>query len=124
MSHATGRSFARDATVSTYPKTRTETLAHAGLTYQRVTLEPGWRWSECVGPALGATRCPKHHRGYMLAGRLAVAVNDGEPREFVAGDVYDFPPGHDAWVVGDEPVVHLDIVVDESNAAGGERDDG
>lgn len=115
------RSFARDATVVTYPKTRIETVALAGITYARITLEPGWRWSECVGPASGATRCPKHHRGYMLAGRLAVTVDGNDPREFVAGDVYEFPPGHDAWVVGDESVVHLDVVVDTTNAAGGDE---
>jgi len=124
MSHPSGRSFAHNATVVTYPKTRIETLAFAGITYVRATMEPGWRWSECVGPKLGVMRCPKHHRGCMLAGRLAVTVNDGEPREFVAGDVYDFPPGHDAWVIGDDAVVHLDIVVDEANASGGDWDDG
>lgn len=124
MSDPRGRSFAHDATVVTYPKTRIETVALAGITYARITLEPGWRWSECVGPALGAIQCPKHHRGYMLAGRLAVAVNDGKPHEFVAGDVYEFPPGHDAWVIGDEAVVHLDVVADATNTAGGEERDG
>ncbi|HVX29097.1 MAG TPA: cupin domain-containing protein [Nitrolancea sp.] len=124
MNQPNGRSFDLDADVVTYPKTRVETLALAGITYMRITLEPGWRWSECVGPALGMTRCPKHHRGYLLAGRLAVTVNDGEPREFVAGDVYEFPPGHDAWVVGDEAVVHLDIVVEAANGAGRDERDG
>jgi hypothetical protein len=120
MSQASGRSFAQDAAVVTYPKTRIETVAHAGITYVRATMEPGWRWSECIGPALGVTHCPKHHRGYMVAGRLAVTVNDADPREFVAGDVYDFPEGHDAWVVGDEAVVHLDIVPNEPGANGEE----
>ncbi|HEX7103751.1 MAG TPA: hypothetical protein VF201_13995 [Nitrolancea sp.] len=118
MSQLISRSFERDATVVTYLKTRVETLALAGITYVRITLEPGWRWSECVGPALDMTRCPKHHRGYMLAGRLAVTVDGGDPSEFAAGDVYEFQPGHDAWVVGNEPVVHLDIVSDETSASG------
>jgi len=106
-------SLATNSSVTTQPKTRIETLSLNGITYTRVTLEPGWRWSECVGPALGLERCPKRHRGYMVAGRLAVEIAGAEPCEFSAGDVYAFPPGHDAWVVGDELVVHLDIAPDE-----------
>ena len=113
MGQLVGATLATMGSIVTQPKTRIETLSLSGITYTRVTLEPGWRWSECVGPALGAERCPKRHRGYMVAGRLAVELDGAEPREFVAGDVYDFPPGHDAWVVGDETVVHLDISPEE-----------
>ena len=113
MDQLVGASLATNGSVATQPKTRTETLSLGGITYTRVTLEPGWRWSECIGPALGLKRCPKRHRGYMVTGRLAVEIAGVEPREFVAGDVYVFPPGHDAWVVGDETVVHLDVTPGE-----------
>jgi len=113
MSQLVGTSLAANGSVVTRPKTRIETLSLSGITYTRVTLEPGWRWSECVGPELGLDRCPKRHRGYMVAGRLAVEIAGADPQEFAAGDIYEFPPGHDAWVVGDEAVVHLDIGLDE-----------
>ncbi|HEX3723435.1 MAG TPA: hypothetical protein VHV31_11620 [Nitrolancea sp.] len=109
MDQLIGAALATDSTVVTQPKTRTETLSLSGISYTRVTLEPGWRWSECIGPSLGLDRRPKRHRGYMVSGRLVVEIAGAPPREFVAGDVYEFPPGHDAWVVGDDSVVHLDI---------------
>jgi len=113
MSQPVSASLATFGSSVSLPKTRIETLSFSGITYTRATLEPGWRWSECVGPSIGADRCPKRHRGYMVAGRLGVAIDAAAPQEFVAGDVYEIPPGHDAWVVGDEAVIHLDVSPDE-----------
>ena len=75
----------------------------------RGRLEPGWRWSTDVGPIMGTRSCPVHHFQILLAGRLGVRMDDGEEAEFGPNELFDVPPGHDAWVVGDEPVVILDV---------------
>jgi class 3 adenylate cyclase len=71
--------------------------------------QPGWRWSTHMGPRAGTTSCPVHHVQVFLSGRFAVRMDDGEEVEFGPLDVGDIPPGHDAWVVGDEPVHILDF---------------
>ena len=78
-------------------------------TIGRIELQPGWRWSDEVGPAEGEDSCQRHHEGYCLAGRLLVKMDDGDEREFGAGDLFVIEPGHDAWVVGDEPWIGLDF---------------
>jgi class 3 adenylate cyclase len=75
----------------------------------RARLEPGWRWSTSIKPAVGTAWCEAHHLHLLLAGRFGVAMDDGEHAEFARGDVFDVPPGHDAWVVGDEVVDLIDI---------------
>lgn len=71
--------------------------------------QPGWRWSTHMGPGAGMTSCPVHHVQIYLSGRFAVRMDDGEEVEFGPLDIGDIPPGHDAWVVGDEPVHILDF---------------
>jgi mannose-6-phosphate isomerase-like protein (cupin superfamily) len=82
----------------------------------RATFEPGWRWSECVKPAVGGDSCQVDHFGYCVSGRLHVEMNDGEELEFGAGDAMRVPPGHNAWVVGDEPYVGIDFTGAETYA--------
>ena len=74
----------------------------------RLVFEPGWRWSEDVKPIAQTASCEAPHFQYHVSGELAIAMDDGT--EFVArpGDVTSLPSGHDAWVVGDEPVVVVD----------------
>jgi class 3 adenylate cyclase len=79
------------------------------LAIGRATLRPGWRWSTDLGPEVGTPSCLHHHFHVQLSGRMAFQLDGEGPEEFVAGDVFDVPPGHDAWVVGDEPVVVLDV---------------
>ena len=79
------------------------------LSVGRAILPPGWRWSLDVRPVVGTALCEIHHLHVLLAGRLAVQMASGELYEFVPNDVMDIPPGHDAWVVGDEEVVLLDV---------------
>ncbi len=75
----------------------------------RALLQPGWRWSEDVQPNVGTPSCEVHHFHVVLRGSFAVRMDDGEEAVFVAGDVCDIPPGHDAWVVGTEVAEILDI---------------
>ncbi len=88
---------------------RVEIVRLAGGTVGRGTFEPGWRWSEHVNPIAGTETCQAAHMGYCVSGRMVVRMDDGTEKEIGAGDVLVIPPGHDAWVVGDEPVVVLDI---------------
>jgi class 3 adenylate cyclase len=72
-------------------------------------LEPGWRWSLHMQPTMGTPSCPVHHLQVLLSGRFHVRMDDGEEAEFGPNDIADVPAGHDAWVVGDEPAILLDL---------------
>ncbi|HKZ19100.1 MAG TPA: adenylate/guanylate cyclase domain-containing protein [Acidimicrobiia bacterium] len=86
------------------------TLVDIGpLAIGRAILEPGWRWSTDLKQAVGTELCQLHHLHVLVAGRMAFQMADGKVHEFAPGDVMDIPPGHDAWVVGEEPVVVFDI---------------
>ena len=74
----------------------------------RATFEPGWRWSEHVKPIAGTESCQAPHFQYHVSGRIAIKMDDGTVFEAKAGDVTSLPSGHDAWVVGDEPVIAVD----------------
>jgi len=74
----------------------------------RLTLQPGWRWSDHVKPIAGTDLCEAPHFQYHVQGTLRVQMADGSEFDAVAGDVTALPEGHDAWVVGDEPVVVVD----------------
>ena len=75
------------------------------VTAGRVTLEPGWRWSEAIKPIAGTDSCEVQHTGYVVSGRMRVVMDDGSEQEIGPGDVYVIRPGHDAWVIGDETYV-------------------
>jgi hypothetical protein len=102
------KSFARPDETREFPNGRAEILsidqAHVG----RLNFQPGWRWSTDVKPIAGTSSCEAPHFQYHVSGRLAIRMDDGT--EFIAnpGDVTVLPQGHDAWVVGDEPVVVVD----------------
>ena len=80
-----------------------------GVIVGRATLEPGWRWSEDIQPTAKTDSCEASHFGYQLSGVLKVRMDDGTEFETRAGDVCLIAPGHDAWVVGNEPVVLVDF---------------
>ena len=103
--------------VRTFPLGRFEVLHVGELTIGRATYEPGWRWSEHVGRALGQTSCPVEHVGMVIAGRNLVTMDDGSSFEMGPGDVFTIGPGHDSEVVGDEPYVSLHFVGASSYAS-------
>jgi quercetin dioxygenase-like cupin family protein len=74
----------------------------------RAMFQPGWRWSEHVKPIAGTDSCQAAHLGYQVSGRMGVRMDDGEEMEFGPGDFMSIPPGHDGWVIGDEPAVMID----------------
>ena len=89
-------------------KGRFELVTLGGMTIGRATYEPGWRWSEHVGPKIGQTRCDVEHVGLVLSGIATAAFDDGRVVELRAGSLFYIPPEpHDSWVIGDEPYVSL-----------------
>ena len=80
-----------------------------GATVMRTTFQPGWRWSESVKPVVGGDSCQTHHVGYSISGRMHVVMDDGQELEIGPGEAFQIPPGHDAWIVGDEPYVGVDF---------------
>jgi predicted RecA/RadA family phage recombinase len=90
------------------PKGIFEIVRLGGMTIGRATYEPGWRWSEHVGPGVGATRCAVEHVGMVIAGAATAAFEDGRVVELAAGELFYIPAlPHDSWVVGAEPYVSL-----------------
>ncbi|MBP0455018.1 cupin domain-containing protein [Kitasatospora sp. RG8] len=73
----------------------------------RAVFQPGWRWSRHIKPIAGTDSCQASHLGYVVSGRMKIVMDDGEEAEFGPGDFMICPPGHDAWVMGDEPCVAL-----------------
>jgi quercetin dioxygenase-like cupin family protein len=90
-------------------KGRVELVRLDGVVVGRATFAPGWRWSEHVKPTAGTKLCQAAHTGYVVSGRQAVRMADGSEVELGPGDAFVVPPGHDAWVVGDEPCVTIDF---------------
>ena len=74
----------------------------------RGTFQPGWKWSKHVKPIAKTESCQASHVGYFISGRMKVVMDDGEEQEFGPGDFMICPPGHDAWIVGDEACVLID----------------
>ncbi|HLI59957.1 MAG TPA: cupin domain-containing protein [Solirubrobacteraceae bacterium] len=88
---------------------RIEVVVLGETTVGRATFEPGWRWSVDVKPAAGTELCEVRHTGYVVSGREGVRMSDGTEFELGPGDAFVIDPGHDAWVIGDEPCVTLDF---------------
>lgn len=88
--------------------TSVEIVKIAGGEVGRYTFQPGWRWSECIKPVAGTDSCQVEHVGYVVSGSMHIEHHDGSGN-IAAGDVYRIPPGHDAHVVGDEPVVVVEF---------------
>jgi mannose-6-phosphate isomerase-like protein (cupin superfamily) len=81
----------------------------SGGSVMRTTFEPGWKWSKSVKPIAGTDSCQTHHLGYCISGAMHVVMDDGSEIDVGPGDAVEIPPGHDAWVTGDEPYVGVDV---------------
>jgi quercetin dioxygenase-like cupin family protein len=97
-------------------KTRVEVVRLEGFTLGRFNFEPGWRWSECVKPVVKTDSCQVSHAGYAISGRIRVRMQDGTEQTISAGESYTIPPGHDAWVEGNEPFVAIEVMSAEQYA--------
>jgi mannose-6-phosphate isomerase-like protein (cupin superfamily) len=90
-------------------KTEVNVVRVGGNEVGRFTFEPGWRWSECVKPVAGTDSCEMTHLGYVVSGQIHVVHDDGTAVDVGPGDAYVIEPGHDAWVLGDEPFVGVEF---------------
>jgi quercetin dioxygenase-like cupin family protein len=98
-----------DETVG-FPKGRFDKITIGEMVLGRARYEPGWIWSKDVGPQTGQTSCPVEHVGLVISGRAAIRMDDGQEVIVGPGDFFSVGPGHDSWVVGDEPYESLHLL--------------
>lgn len=110
------KSHAQPDEVRTPDKTRIEVVRLTERVIGRFTLQPGWRWSECIKPVAKTDLCMVSHFGHVCSGSLTVRMSDGTTKTLRAGDSYTIPPGHDAWVEGDEPFTSIEVLNAEAYA--------
>ncbi|UWZ86888.1 cupin domain-containing protein [Occallatibacter riparius] len=96
--------------IRTFEKGKFELVHIGGMTIGRATYEPGWKWSEHVGRALGKKSCEVEHVGMVISGCATAAMDDGRIIEMHAGDLFFIEPGHDSWVAGNEPYVSIHLM--------------
>ncbi len=108
--------FAEPDEVRTFEKGKFEVVKIGGMTIGRASYEPGWKWSVHVGAAAGATSCQVEHVGMVVSGCAACQMDDGRYFEMRAGELFYIGPGHDSWVVGDEPYVSFHFLGAEKYA--------
>ncbi|MBM4429554.1 MAG: cupin [Chloroflexi bacterium] len=109
MEKAELKSFGKPDEVREFPKGRLELIKVGGATIGRVIFEPGWRWATSIQPIAKTKSCEVRHFFYHVSGVLRVRMDDGSEFDCRPGDVSLLPSGHDAWVVGDEPVIVLEL---------------
>ncbi|MFL6062173.1 MAG: cupin domain-containing protein [Marmoricola sp.] len=102
------KNFARPDETRSFEFGQVDLVSIAGADIGRLTLQPGWRWSDHVKPVAGTDLCEAPHFQYHVQGTLRIRMSDGSELDAGPGDVTALPHGHDAWVVGDEPVVVVD----------------
>jgi hypothetical protein len=100
-------------------KTKVEVVRLKDFTLGRIRFEPGWKWSDCIKPVVKTDSCQLAHVGHCLSGRIHIRLNDGSEMKIGPGMSYTIPPGHDAWVEGNEPFVCLEVMSAEQFAKPG-----
>jgi class 3 adenylate cyclase len=108
MPRLQAKSFAAPDSVREMPRARIASLTLDDSTIGYCAFDPGWRWSTDLGPLLGTASCPIRHVGYVVSGAIHVVMDDGQTLDVGPNSVFEIPPGHDKWVVGDEPWVTID----------------
>ena len=109
MAGVEARAFDSPDETRTPDKTKVDVVRMGRTTAARFTFDPGWKWSECVKPVVGTESCQVRHVGVVQSGRIHVVHEDGTEREAGPGEAFVIEPGHDAWVVGDEPYVGFEF---------------
>lgn len=94
----------------TFDKGKSEIVTIGGFKFARITQQPGWKWSTSVKPIVKTNSCQVHHAGYVISGQTEVVMDNGTKIRLGPGDAFEVPPGHDAWVVGNDPFVFLEFI--------------
>ncbi|HEV8721268.1 MAG TPA: cupin domain-containing protein [Candidatus Binatia bacterium] len=117
------KSFNKPDEVRDFPKGKVALVKVGGAMIGRAVFEPGWKWSTSVKPLVKTKSCEAPHYQYHVSGTLKVVMDDGSEFECKAGDISLFPTGHDAWVVGNEPVIVVDFqgMVDYAKKSSGSK---
>jgi mannose-6-phosphate isomerase-like protein (cupin superfamily) len=118
MAGVESNDFSSPDETRTPDKTRSEIVRLSGASVARLTLQPGWSWEACIKPVAGTESCQNHHLGVVSSGRMRVQHEDGSEVEISPGDAYVIKPGHNAWVVGDEPFIGYEFESAEEYARG------
>lgn len=109
MAQMQKRSFTKADETRIFDKGKLDLIKFGGITFGLCTFQPGWKWSESIKPIASTKSCEVPHLQYIISGRIRIVMDDGIAMEFGQGDLALVPPGHDAWTVGNEPVVAIDI---------------
>src|SRR5262249_15457659 len=109
MAGLTTKSFEQPDEVRAPSKTKVEVVDLGGVKAARMQVEPGWTWSECIKPVAGTESCQVHHVGVLVSGAMHVRHSDGSEGDLTPGTAYVIEPGHDAWVIGDEPAIAFEF---------------
>jgi hypothetical protein len=109
MAKMQSKNLSKPDELRTFDKGKLELITLGGVTFGRATLQPGWKWSTSLKALMKTKSCEAAHLQYHVSGRIAVLMDGGSRAEFGPGEVSLLPPGHDAWVVGNDPVVVIDI---------------
>ena len=96
--------------ITNFAKGKFEKITINNMVLGRATYQPGWKWSECIKPTVGGESCQAGHVGVVISGGMKCIHDDGSELEVGPGDAYYFAPGHDGWVLGEEPCVVYEIV--------------
>ena len=104
-----GKNLSQPDELRAFDKGKLELITLGGVVFGRATLQPGWKWSTSLKALMKTKSCEAPHLQYHVSGRIAVLMDDGSQAEFGPGEISLIPPGHDAWVVGNETVVVIDI---------------
>ena len=102
------KSFAKPDEVLEFPKVRVQVVELGDITVGHFVNEPGWSWHDCIRPTVGGEWCQARHLGMVISGRLGIEMEDGTTFEVGPDEVFDIPPGHKGWTIGDEPVVQVE----------------
>ena len=103
------QNFDKPDETRSFAKGRMDLVTLGEVTIGRAVFEPGWKWSECVKPIAGTDSCQVAHTGYVISGHLHVVMDDGTEGDAGPGDMFVIAPGHDAWTLGNEACIALDI---------------
>ena len=108
MGEARAKNLACPDETLEFPRIKVVQVDLGDLTVGRIVTEPGWRWSTDVRPHIGSEWCEARHAGVVLSGRFGIVMRDGTMLEFGPDDVFEIPPGHDGYTLGDEPCVQIE----------------
>jgi mannose-6-phosphate isomerase-like protein (cupin superfamily) len=119
LSGAESKNFENSTDTRDFPKGRLDVVMVGGKSIGHAVFQPGWKWSESIKPIAKTTSCEASHLGYVISGRMTVVMDNGTTMHLGPGDAFAIPPGHDAWIDGNEACDLVDFVGFENYAKPG-----